>query len=258
MEKAIKELQEVNSNLKLSGIPLDLGDSKSIDDFVTEFEKLNLPLHTLVNNAGVMAVPEKWKTKDGFEYQIGINHFGHFRLTMKLLPLMVKTIKDQNLDESRIVNVSSTAHTMGSKKINYDDIHWEKSYDSIGSYAQSKLANILFTKELNRKLENLKIPITVNCLHPGVIKTDLARDMNKTLSFLFYTLGYAFMKSIPQGAATNVYAAVHPELKGKGGLYFSDCNEDTPIAYARDENEQKKFFDLSEKETGTYFPKFEE
>eukprot|EP01080_Neovahlkampfia_damariscottae_P011336 gene11336-4504_t len=256
MEVAIKELQEKNSTLKLQGIPLDLGDSKSIDDFVAQFEKMKLPLHILINNAGVMAVPKRWTTKDGFEYQIGINHFGHFRLTMKLLPIMVKTVKEENLDEARIVNVSSFAHTFGTKKINYEDLHWEKSYDAWGSYAQSKLSNILFSKELNRKLQNLKIPISVFSLHPGTIHTELGRDMN--YSSLFYTLGGAFMKSIPQGAATSVYAAIHPEIKGNGGLYFSDCYVAKPIPFAEDENEQKKFFERSEKETGVEFPKFEE
>eukprot|EP01080_Neovahlkampfia_damariscottae_P003645 gene3645-6461_t len=256
MDNAIKEMLEENKDLKLTGMALDLGDSKSIDAFVEAFLKLDLPLHILLNNAGVMGVKERWTTKDGFEYQIGINHLGHFRLTMKLLPLMVETAKKDK--EGRIINVSSTGHTMGEKRILFEDIYMEKegAYTPFKSYAQSKLANILFSYELNRRMEELNIPITVNCLHPGVIATELVRDLgyNETFMSIGMTLGSLFMKSIPQGAATSVFACAHPELKSKGGLYLSDCNIAESIPYSHDKDEQKKFFDFSEKETGVPFP----
>jgi len=180
-----------------------------------------------------MGTPKR-KTKDGYEYQFGINHLGHFRLTNLLLPLMIKTE-----GERRIVCVSSMAHTMGTQEINFDDIFWEKSYSPWSSYGQSKLANIMFAKELNRKLLEDKIPITVNSLHPGVIPTELMRD-NPIKGSILYTLGYLFMKSIPQGAATTVFAATAPELKDKGGLYLSDCNISSAIPYSDNKEEQKK------------------
>jgi len=110
MDKSIKELISKDKNLKIEGLALDLGDSKSIISFVESFKKMNLPIHLLINNAGVMATPQQ-KTKDGYEYQFGINHLGHFVLTNLLLPIMIKTE-----GERRIVVVSSIGHEYGTKK----------------------------------------------------------------------------------------------------------------------------------------------
>jgi WW domain-containing oxidoreductase len=126
--KLAKEEIEKETNEKVHLIPLDLGEFSTIETFVDDFKKLNLPLHILINNAGVMATPQR-KTKDGFEYQFGINHYGHFKLTMELLPMMVETAKKGDF-EGRIVVLSSMAHKSGTQKINFDDIHWTKP----GSY----------------------------------------------------------------------------------------------------------------------------
>eukprot|EP01080_Neovahlkampfia_damariscottae_P007239 gene7239-11557_t len=252
LKDALETIQKATSkDVKVNIIPMDLGSSKSIDNFVESFKKLNLPLHYLINNAGVMATP-KQKTTDGFEYQSGINHLGHFRLTLKLLPIMKETE-----GERRIVVVSSRAHTrIQNGKIDFDDFHWEKKdYSSMGSYSQSKLANVMFANELNRKLKKDNIPITVNSLHPGVIPgTDLSRDLVPWYLQPITPIVVMFLKSNSQGAATTVYATIHPELKGKGGEYLSDCNIFAPIEYAKDENEAKKLWDFSEKETNTKYP----
>jgi len=142
---------------------------------------------------------------------------------------------------------------MGTGKINFEDIYWEKTYSEWSSYGQSKLANIMFAKELNRKLLEDKIPITVNSLHPGVIPTELMRD-NPIKGSILYTLGYLFMKSIPQGAATTVFAATAPELKDKGGLFLEDCGISSAIEYSDDKNELKKLWEFSEKATGVTYP----
>jgi retinol dehydrogenase 12 len=257
MNESIKEIQDTNKDAKVSGFPLDLGDASSIDDFVDSFLKLNTPLHILINNAGVMATKDRKVTKDNFEYQFGINHLGHFRLTMKLLPLMVKTSKDENC-ECRIVNLSSSAHTMGTKKINFDDIHFEKkgAYKPWTAYGQSKLSNIMFSNELSKRLKLQNVNVTVNSLHPGVIATELSRDLD-TASSLMWSIGKLAMKTIPQGAATTVYCATSEELIGKTALYFSDCNEETPLEYSSNEKAMQQLFELSEKETGISFPKFE-
>jgi NAD(P)-dependent dehydrogenase (short-subunit alcohol dehydrogenase family) len=201
----------------------------------------------------VMMTPQQ-KTKDGFEYQIGINHLGHFRLTMLLLPIMKKT-----KGERRIVVLSSSAHKMGSLKINFDDFQSEKSYSRIGSYAQSKLANILFAIELNRKLK--KDSIIVNSVHPGVIpSTDLTRD----LPFLIRIPGLWFspilnlgMKTIEQGAATTVFATVSEELNNNGGNYLLNSHISKAIDYVYDESNGKKLWELTEKLTGVVFPRNE-
>lgn len=165
MENAIKSLQDKNSKVKIDGYELDLGNSKSIDSFVEKFKSLNLPLHILINNAGVMAVPQRKETADKFEYQNGINHLGHFRLTNLLLPIMIKTE-----GEKRIVNLSSSAHRFGPKKLDFDNFHFqkEKTYSDWGSYGQSKLCNILFSNYLERRLKTEKIDnFIVTSLHPG-------------------------------------------------------------------------------------------
>jgi len=246
MKTTIDEIKKENSKANLVGMNLDLGDSKSIDKCVKEFLSQENELNILINNAGVMGTVEK-KTNDGFEYQIGINHFGHFRLTLLLLPLMKKSAL--NSGEGRIVNLSSEAHRMA-KSINFDNINLKDEYGSWWAYGQSKLANIMFSNELNKRLKNDKIPISVNSLHPGVIQTEIMRDnegfLKKSLSFF----GYFFMKSIPQGASTTVYCAISKEVKNIGGKYFDNCKIGSPTSYSMNEEFAKKLFDLSEKMTG--------
>jgi len=246
-EEAKKEIILQHKDAKIDIISLDLGDSTSIDKFVTEFEKLNLPLNLLINNAGVMMTPER-KTKDGFEYQNGINHLGHFRLTLKLLPIMIKTE-----GQKRIVNLSSSAHTFQKTKIDFDNYHFTKegSYSPVSSYAQSKLSNILFTKELQKKLQkDYKDQFLVVAVHPGVIQTELGRDLPGYQQLLL-TLAYPFTKSIPQGAATTIFASVTKDLKG--GEYCCDCAPYPPTEFALDEVEQDKLWKFSEKETKVTF-----
>jgi NAD(P)-dependent dehydrogenase (short-subunit alcohol dehydrogenase family) len=225
---------------------LDLGDSKSIDNFVAEFAKLGLPLHILINNAGVMGLPERKLTKDGFEWQNGINHIGHFRLTLKLLQNMIPVD-----GEKRIVCLSSTAHTM-CNGLDFDNYHYEKpgTYVAWDSYGNSKLSNILFAKELNTRLQKDfgSDKFIVMSLHPGVIQTELTRDMSSFQRELFLFFGAFFMKSIPQGAATTIYGAISKDVKG--GEYLSDCNDEKPHARALDLKTQEKLWDFSEKTTG--------
>eukprot|EP01080_Neovahlkampfia_damariscottae_P012142 gene12142-5633_t len=232
----IKFLEHDLENPKYTGIPLDLADFSSIEKFIEEFKKLDLDLHTLILNAGVMSGPERLETKDGFEETIGINHYGHFKLTMGLLPLMKNTTEKDDTQEGRIVVLSSAGYFQGSGKIDFDDIHLkeEGKYGYFYSYCQSKLANLLFSMELSKKLKESNIPITVNALHPGIVKTDIFRNTDALSSAGIDLLGVFLWKSIEQGAATTIYVATAPELKGKTGFYFNDCEiEET-------QKEQKK------------------
>jgi len=199
-----------------------------------------------------MASPEQ-KTKDGYEYQFGINHLGHFRLTLLLLPVLIKSALKEG--EGRIVNLSSEAHRMGKQIIHFDNISLKDNYGKWESYGQSKLANILFSNELNKKFKNDKIPITVYSVHPGVIKTELMRDNQGILANVMFFFGGFFMKSIPQGAATTVYCAVAKELKNVGGFYYADCNVCAAVKYAFNEEVMKKLFDVSESMTGVSYDK---
>ena len=144
--------------------PLDLNDLNSVKAFADSFEDEKIDI--LLNNAGIMAVPTKETTEQGYEKQFGVNHLGHFLLTNLLLDKMTSN------EEARIVNVSSLAHV--GAKINFDDINSDKDYAPWVAYGQSKLANIYFTKELAKRLpSNVK---TVS-LHPGVVRTELGRYM---------------------------------------------------------------------------------
>jgi len=248
-QHAKEEMLKETPKATIDVIDLDLGDSKSIDHFVDDFAKLKLPLHILVNNAGVMNVPERRLTKDGYEYQNGINHLGHFRLTLKLLQFMIPVD-----GEKRIVCLSSTAHEW-TKGIDFDNYHLEKkgTYTPTGSYGNSKLSNILFAKELNIRLQKDfgTDKFIVVSLHPGVIQTELARDMPAWQTVPFFLFGGAFMKSIPQGAATTLYGVVSKEIKG--GEYLSDCNVAKPNDLALDLKTQEKLWDFSEKTTGVTY-----
>ena len=188
-----------------------------------------------------MACP-KGNTVDGFETQIGTNHFGHFLLVNLLLD------KIKASAPSRIVVLSSAAHKMA-KGINFEDINSTKSYSAWGAYGQSKLANILFARELANRLKAEGINnVYVGSVHPGVIHTDLGRHMK--FSSLFYALGYFFMKSIPQGAATTTFVATNPSVLNYPGEYFADCNLLETTTAGKDLEAAKKLWEYSEKVTG--------
>lgn len=174
-----------------------------------EHKKLDI----LINNAGVMRCP-KSVTEDGIEMQLGVNHIGHFLLTN----LLLDTIKLSA--PSKIINVSSVAHIRG--KINIDDLNSVESYDPGDAYSQSKLANILFTKELSKRLKNDQV--TVNAVHPGLVDTEITRHMpffNSTIgSILIRPLFWLFIKTPKQGAQTVLHAALDPSLNNVSGVYL--------------------------------------
>ena len=157
-EQARKEIALGIKNTKLHCRELDLASFTSIKNFAERFKVEQKKLDVLINNAGVMRCPRQL-TNEGFEMQIGVNHLGHFLLTNLLLDTLKASAP------SRIVNVSSIAHTRGS--IDTADLNSEKDYDPKKAYEQSKLANILFTRELSKRLENTGV--TVNSLHPGIV-----------------------------------------------------------------------------------------
>lgn len=165
-EDALKEIKEESGSVNVFFLQLDLSSLESIRQFSKKFHEMETQLHILINNAGVMACPRAL-TKDGFEMQIGTNHMGHFLLTNLLLDLLKQS------SPSRIVNVSSLFHWYG--RINREDLNSEKSYWKWIAYGQSKLANILFTRELSKKLEGSGV--TANVLHPGAVRTGLTRDI---------------------------------------------------------------------------------
>jgi retinol dehydrogenase 12 len=218
---------------------LDLADLDSVRDFADAFQKKNLPLHFLINNAGIMNTPYG-KTKQGFEQQFGVNHLAHFLLTDLLLP------KLKSSAPARIVNVSSEGHRMDPNSIQtiYDDVNMEKGYSGFRAYSRSKLSNVLFANALNRKLSGTGV--TAYSLHPGVIYTTLYQ--HTTGGSVFGVLGRPFMKNVQQGAATSVFCATFPNLEG--GKYYQDCHEAAPNAKALDVKIQDDLWNISRKLLG--------
>lgn len=243
----IKTLCQNKENLgELVVEELDLSSLKSVRNCAKTLLEKEAKIDLLVNNAGIMACPEG-KTEDGFETQFGTNHLGHFLFTLLLLPKICQSIP------ARIVTVSSMAHDRGT--VDFDDLNWEKrKYSPVKAYGQSKLANVLFTKELARKLEENNINnVTAYSLHPGVIKTELGRHMKEVFgSFVLFAWGLFqwALKTPEQGAQTTIYCSIDEKCAKESGLYYAECAVKTPSKEARNEENAKRLWDESLKLVG--------
>ncbi|XP_047537126.1 retinol dehydrogenase 12-like [Vanessa atalanta] len=206
--------------------PCDLASTESIRNFVDRFKKEEPHVHVLVNNAGVMQTP-KGVTRDGFETQLGTNHFGHFLLTELLLDTLKKSTP------SRVVVVTCSAHTKG--KIYTDDLNMSTNYDPVAAYNQSKLANVLFARELGRRM--LETGVAVAAVDPGFSDTNLTRHMAMMKSmtrFIVYPIFWPVMKLARTGAQVIVHAALDPKLQNSAGDYFVDMKKAIPSETAQD------------------------
>ena len=214
-EEALKEIKERSQSNKVFFLQLDLASLDSVREFSKKFHSLESKLHILINNAGVV-MNKRILTKDDFEMTFATNHLGHFLLTNLLLDLIKAAAP------SRIINVSSVGHTYSD--INRDNLMGEKSFGSFKAYAQSKLANVLFSRELSKKLAGSGV--TVNSCHPGAVRTEIFRNMNQILiKYLVGPLVGPFVKTPLEGAQTQIRLAVDPELEKITGKYFADCEE---------------------------------
>ncbi|XP_060558277.1 retinol dehydrogenase 12-like isoform X2 [Ruditapes philippinarum] len=240
-ERAAEDIRKSTGNKDVVVYILDLCSLKSVRQCADDVIKKEARLDVLINNAGVMWTPY-WKTKDGFEMQFGTNHLGHFLFTNLLLDLLKKSAP------SRIINVSSLAHERGT--INFDDLNSEKSYSPAKAYSQSKLANVLFTRELSKRLQGTGV--TANSLHPGVIKTELGRYRDTTLwrRILFVPVILFVFKTPIQGAQTTIHCAVSKDLTDVSGKYFSDCVVKLEAPQAHDDEAAAKLWTVSEEMVG--------
>ncbi len=200
------EIKIETGNRNVEVMPCDLASLASIRQFVTDFEKKYNSLHLLINNAGLWEAKRK-ESDDGIEMNFAVNHLAPFLLTNLLLDIIKKSAP------ARIVNVASTAHKYG--KMRFNDLEGKKNWGSMQSYAQSKLANILFTRSLAKKLEGTGV--TANCLHPGVVNTQL---FSKMPGFIRNIAGL-FMISPEKGAQTSIYLAISSDVEGISGEYFA-------------------------------------
>ncbi len=213
LEKAQAAQQEILSETPgalLEVIQLDLADLAAVHEFVDAFNQRHNTLDILINNAGVMAIPRR-TTADGFEMQFGADHLGHFALTGLLLEPILQTPR------ARIVTVSSMMHQRG--KINFDDLQGEGSYNKNGAYSQSKLANLLFAFELQRKLEAIGASAISVGAHPGYAATNLQfagpRMEHSTIGTILMQIGNGlFAQSAAMGALPLLYAATATDVQG--------------------------------------------
>ncbi|CAG8740447.1 34104_t:CDS:2, partial [Racocetra persica] len=236
-ESAVEQIKKETKNNAIEFLQLNLQNLNSVKHAAETFLARNLPLHILVNNAGIMVTPFE-TTEDGIQDQFGVNHIGHFLFTILLLP----TIKASA--PSRIVNVSSLVHDRA-KGIDFDKLNDPNAYTPFERYYQSKLANVLFTTELDKKLAGTN----VYC----VIKTDLYGSFVSSLGSWtkpLVSIGRHFMLTPDDGALTQLYCATSPEIEEKNyrGKYFVPFGElGKPSAPAKDEELAKKLWDFSER-----------
>jgi WW domain-containing oxidoreductase len=219
-------------------VPLacELSEPSSVRDCIEAVKRSGTRLDAIICNAGIMALP-KLELAHGVELQLFTNHLGHFILVTGLL--------DRLADDGRVVMLSSSAHTMAPKEgLRFDDLAGATGYTPWGHYGQSKLANLLFAKELARRFAGTRR--TANAVHPGVIRTNLGRHMPTFANALFGMVGPLLLKTVPQGAATEVFVAVHPAAAATSGAYFADCSVATPRADADDPALAKRLWEVSE------------
>jgi len=223
-------------------MPLDLAELASIQKFTKMFEKKHKYLNLLICNAGVMMCPYA-TTKDGFELQFGTNHLGHFLLASSLLPLL----KQQ--PNSRVVCVSGVGHNFTPSSFSVDDFFSSnpKHYSPSKAYAFSKLANILFAKQLQKKLENNAIAVS---LHPGTVRTELFRHIDGGRAFVIRVFHHLLMKDVEQGTQTTLYCCVHPDIVPGG--FYADCRECPTSSAAKDEKLAYELWDRSVKATSKW------
>ncbi|MEN0065355.1 MAG: oxidoreductase [Myxococcota bacterium] len=210
---AVQRIKAAHPDADVELVQIDLMDLASVEQAaktVAQEPKLDV----LINNAGIMFTPKTF-TKDGFESQFGVNHLGHFALTGHLMPKLLET------PDARIVNISSTGHRLGNGDLFWDDLDASQAYNPQTRYFASKLANLFFTYELDRRLKAKGSSVIAVAAHPGGADTELGRHMSGLFGFLFRMLRpvlMLFMNTSESGAWPTELAAAHPDVKG--GQYF--------------------------------------
>jgi NAD(P)-dependent dehydrogenase (short-subunit alcohol dehydrogenase family) len=262
-EAAIDEIRATVPNAKLTIKPLDLSSLAGVAALGEELNADGRPIDILVNNAGVMTPPQRDTTTDGFELQFGSNHLGHFALTAHLLPLL------RAADQARVVSLSSLAARQG--RIHFDDPQFEKSYTPMRAYGQSKLAVLMFARELDRRSKEAGWGIVSNAAHPGLTKTNLqisgpsrGRAKPSTMERL-YTLSWRLTpflwQEIDEGILPALYAATSPQAEGGAfygphGIYEAAGGGVTAAkvpARARDDADCRRLWEISERLTGVNY-----
>ncbi|WP_245629835.1 oxidoreductase [Domibacillus robiginosus] len=250
-QEAAQNIEKESKEAKVSVMKLDLADLASVKEFADAYKERFDGLDILINNAGVM-IPPYQKTKDGFELQFGGNHLGHFALTGHLLPLLKKT------PSARVVTLSSIAHRKAS--IYFDNLDGSKGYKAMKFYRQSKLANLLFARELDNRLKRAQVNAMSIACHPGISATNLFKAGGKRMQPVVNFLLHQFFQTPEMGALPTLYAATEATLKG--GEYIGPDGRgnhrglpalEVPAKGVYNETTMKKLWDVSEELTGVVY-----
>jgi NAD(P)-dependent dehydrogenase (short-subunit alcohol dehydrogenase family) len=252
--EAISKIRRQLPDAKISFEALDLANLASVADFAQRFATTHASLDLLVNNAGVMALPTRQTTDDGFETQFGTNYLGHYALTAQLLPLL------RSAHQPRVVNLSSIAHRTGF--IHFSDLQGERLYSPWKAYNQSKLAMLMFALELQRRSDAAGWNLMSNAAHPGWARTDLFANGPGfgLISFASQLAAPLFSQSAESGALPTLFAATSPQAEGGGYYGPNGLNElkgpPAPariMPQARDKAGAGKLWDVSQQLTGVSF-----
>lgn len=233
-QTTVEQIKQQTGNSSVEGLVADLSSQQEIRQLADQFKRRYRQLHVLVNNAGAV-YDSRRESVDGIELTLALNHLSYFLLTNLLLDTIVASAP------ARIVNVASDAHRMA--KINFDDLQAKQSYSGFRVYGQSKLANILFTKELARRLQGTNV--TTNSVHPGLVATGFARNNSGLLNVLFGWILRPFARTPEKGAETPIYLASASKVQGLTGLYFSDKKPVIPTAAAQDMTAAEQLWQVS-------------
>ncbi len=233
--QVVKEIRAINGNNKVDSLPADLSSQQAVRQLAEEFKRKYQHLHVLLNNAGA-AFMKRELSVDGIEMTFALNHLAYFLLTNLLLDTLKASAP------ARIINVSSGAHTSG--KIEFDDLQGERMY-GFAAYPNAKLATILFTVELARRLEGASV--TVNALHPGITATGFGKNNGRVMATLVTIIAPLFMRPSAKGAQTSIYLASSPTVEGITGKYFYDSQVTPAAQQATDMVVARKLWDVSAK-----------
>ncbi|CAI5656394.1 dehydrogenase/reductase SDR family member on chromosome X isoform X1 [Oreochromis niloticus] len=226
---AVRRICEHYKEAKVEFKKLDLASLQSVRQFAQSFRERDLPLNILVNNAGVMLVPEG-RTEDGFEQHFGVNYLGHFLLTWLLLDTLKDSGKSGHV--SRVVNVSSSAHRIGQIRLN--DLNSCQSYSSHAAYCQSKLAQVLFSFHLHQEMQSGGFQVSSCAVDPGMVDTALYCHLWTPLHLAQSVIARLLFRTPEEGATTVLSAALSPALEGDcgGGYWANGCREmTTPLTF---------------------------
>ncbi|XP_048857469.1 dehydrogenase/reductase SDR family member 13-like isoform X2 [Brienomyrus brachyistius] len=243
-EAAVFDIRRESGNNEVVYMQLDLGSLKSVRSFAETFLKTEPRLDLLINNAGMIG---PGRTEDGFGMVFGVNHLGHFLLTCLLLDLMKKT------GRGRVVNVAALLHRLGTVSFSTlaahkDLVTGQRTWDNFQAYCNSKLCNVLFTRELANRLEGSGI--SCFSLHPGVISTELGRNQSWWLRLPLVPIAKLFFLDAEAGAQTTLHCALQEGIEPLSGRYFSNCAVQEVSAKARDDAAARKLWEVSERLCG--------